>query len=174
MTLRLRQARPRHAKHAHIETFNAEEKALCGEFAHCPQHGGSWMSSPLRSLQSTDAARMLESAITERAVHPNRANSQLVLQAAEMLVSAKVSTVAAAAGVSERHLRRVFREAVGVSPKEFAKLVRFDRAIGAAHEDVRASKTFWRLDPKQGGQGRLPVIGLYSADANDPRCRGPC
>jgi transcriptional regulator GlxA family with amidase domain len=50
-----------------------------------------------------------------------------------------VSTVAAELGLSERHLRRLFREAVGVSPKEFAKLVRFDRAISAAHEDVRAN-----------------------------------
>jgi len=82
---------------------------------------------------------MLESAITERAADTNRANAQLALRAAERLVSANVSTVAADLGVSERHLRRVFRDAVGVSPKEFAKLVRFDRAISAAHADVRAS-----------------------------------
>jgi AraC-like DNA-binding protein len=94
----------------------------------------------LATARSTiDAARMLESAITERAADTNRTNSRLVLQAAERLASANVSTVAADLGVSERHLRRIFRDAVGVSPKEFAKLIRFDRAISAAHEDVRAS-----------------------------------
>lgn len=41
--------------------------------------------------------------------------------------------------MSERHLRRVFREAVGVSPKQFARLVRFERAVSAAHGDIRAS-----------------------------------
>ncbi|MEZ0470658.1 helix-turn-helix domain-containing protein [Luteimonas salinilitoris] len=47
--------------------------------------------------------------------------------------------VAGGLGVSERHLRRVFREAVGVSPKAFAKLTRFHRALTAAREDGGAS-----------------------------------
>jgi AraC-like DNA-binding protein len=94
----------------------------------------------LATARSTiDAARMLESAITERAVDTKRANCALVFEAAQRLASDNVSAVAGALGVSERHLRRVFREAVGVSPKEFAKLVRFDRAVSVAHEDVRAS-----------------------------------
>ena len=42
--------------------------------------------------------------------------------------------VASDLGVSERHLRRVFREAVGVSPKTFAKLTRFHRALNSARE----------------------------------------
>lgn len=94
----------------------------------------------LATARSTiDAARMLESALTERAVDTNSANRGLVFEAAQRLASDNVSAVAGALGVSERHLRRVFREAVGVSPKEFAKLVRFDRALSAAREDVRAS-----------------------------------
>jgi AraC-like DNA-binding protein len=39
-------------------------------------------------------------------------------------------------GVSERHLRRVFRETVGVSPKAFAKITRFRRAVCAARDDA--------------------------------------
>ena len=42
-------------------------------------------------------------------------------------------------GVSERHLRRVFRDAVGVSPKAFARLTRFRHAVRAARERTPAS-----------------------------------
>jgi AraC-like DNA-binding protein len=57
----------------------------------------------------------------------------------DRLTSANVSAVAVDLGVSERHLRRVFRETVGVSPKAFAKLKRFHRALRVAREDGRAS-----------------------------------
>ena len=46
--------------------------------------------------------------------------------------------VASGLGVSERHLRRVFHETVGVSPKAFAKLTRFHRALRAARDDAHA------------------------------------
>jgi AraC-like DNA-binding protein len=96
----------------------------------------------LAAARSTgEAAGVLESALNERAAtaEANPANSRFVLEVAERLASANVSSVAGALGVSERHLRRVFREAVGVSPKEFSKLIRFDRAISAAQEDVGVS-----------------------------------
>jgi AraC-like DNA-binding protein len=67
------------------------------------------------------------------------ARAQLALHAAERLTGDHVSAVAAALGVSERHLRRVFRETVGLSPKAFAKLTRFHRALRAAREDGHAS-----------------------------------
>jgi AraC-like DNA-binding protein len=41
--------------------------------------------------------------------------------------------------VSERHLRRVFREVVGLSPKMFFKLVRFERALKAAKASCDSS-----------------------------------
>jgi AraC-like DNA-binding protein len=82
---------------------------------------------------TSEAAEVLESAIAARAV--TSGSNRLVLEAAERLTSAGVNIVATDLGVSERHLRRVFREAVGVSPKEFARLVRFNRALRAAHED---------------------------------------
>jgi AraC-like DNA-binding protein len=82
---------------------------------------------------TSEAAEVLESAIASRAMISG--SNRLVLEAAERLASAGVNIVATDLGVSERHLRRVFREAVGVSPKDFARLVRFDRALRAAHED---------------------------------------
>ncbi|WP_454828417.1 helix-turn-helix domain-containing protein [Pseudoxanthomonas wuyuanensis] len=81
------------------------------------------------------AAAILENAIAERIAMAGRPDphAQLAFHAAARLASANVSTVAGDLGVSERHLRRVFREATGVSPKAFAKLTRFHRALDAAH-----------------------------------------
>lgn len=91
--------------------------------------------------ETVDAATILESAIAERLALGDRrhARVELALAAADGLASANVNVVAADLGVSERHLRRVFRETVGVSPKAFAKLTRFRRALGAARENARAS-----------------------------------
>jgi AraC-like DNA-binding protein len=96
----------------------------------------------LATARSTiEAARMLESSITVRAadVDQTSANSRLAKEAAARLASANVSTVADDLGVSERHLRRVFSESVGVGPKAYAKLVRFHRALRAARDDSAAS-----------------------------------
>jgi AraC-like DNA-binding protein len=90
---------------------------------------------------TVDAAAILESAIAERlaaADEGRHAHARLALAAAERLASANVNAVAADLGVSERHLRRVFRETIGVSPKAFAKLTRFHRALGAARQDAHA------------------------------------
>jgi AraC-like DNA-binding protein len=87
------------------------------------------------------AVAIVETAIAERVslAHARGARPQLALEAADRLASANVSEVADHLGVSERHLRRVFREAVGVSPKAFARLRRFQRAVRAAREDGAAS-----------------------------------
>jgi AraC-like DNA-binding protein len=90
---------------------------------------------------TVEAALVLETAIAERLAITNgrRPGTQLALDAAHRLTSASVSAVAVDLGVSERHLRRVFREAFGVSPKAFAKLARFHRALRAAREDGHSS-----------------------------------
>ncbi len=90
---------------------------------------------------TVDAAEILEAAINERLAMADEglARSQLALDAADRLTRATVNAVAVDLGVSERHLRRVFREAVGVSPKAFAKITRFRRALRAAREDGHAS-----------------------------------
>ena len=86
---------------------------------------------------SVAAAAVLESAIAERVATTAAVRSSgadLALGAAARLTSASVNAVAAGLGVSERHLLRVFRETVGVSPKAFARLARFRRAVRAATE----------------------------------------
>lgn len=82
------------------------------------------------------AAAILEGAIVERhaAGRAGSGHSALALRAAERLAVASVNEVAAELGVSERHLRRVFLHTIGVGPKQFAKLVRFHRALGNARD----------------------------------------
>ena len=93
------------------------------------------------ACDSIDAARILENAIGERLSRASgcRAPARLALDAADRLTSASVNDVASDLGVSERHLRRVFRETFGVNPKAFAKLSRFHRALSAAREDGHAT-----------------------------------
>jgi AraC-like DNA-binding protein len=88
-----------------------------------------------------EAAAILESAIAERLAIAGgrRARARLALDAAVKLTSANVNAVALDLGVSERHLRRVFRETIGVSPKAFANLTRFHRALRAVREDAHAN-----------------------------------
>ncbi|HEY2514924.1 MAG TPA: AraC family transcriptional regulator [Polyangiaceae bacterium] len=88
-----------------------------------------------------EAAAALEQAIVGRlaSAEGRSARTQLALDAADRLTRARVNAVAGDLGVSERHLRRAFHEAVGVSPKAFARLTRFRRALDAATSDRRAS-----------------------------------
>ena len=90
---------------------------------------------------TNEAVDIIEDAIAERLAFAEARDAEvpLALEAATSLVSAKVSSVAAGLGVSERHLRRVFREAVGMSPKQFARLARFRHAVRTAREDSRLS-----------------------------------
>lgn len=87
-----------------------------------------------------EAALILERVIAERLSLENvrRDHSSLACEAAMRLPNANVSEVAADLGMSERHFRRVFLETVGVSPKTFARLVRFARATDLARTSGRA------------------------------------
>ena len=87
-----------------------------------------------RAKDSNEAAQILERAVAERFAHTveRRAGARLALDAAARLTHSHVNAVALELGVSERHLRRVFNETVGVSPKLFAQLSRFRRALRAA------------------------------------------
>jgi AraC-like DNA-binding protein len=89
-----------------------------------------------------DAAAIVESAIGGRLARVDAAragpHAGLALEAAARLARTSVNAVAAELGVSERHLRRVFHDVIGVSPKAFAKLARFHRALTAARANRAA------------------------------------
>lgn len=82
---------------------------------------------------TVEAAAILEKAIVERATAGRaiRPHTSLVLEAAKLLEgsSSSVGTVAERLGTSERHLRRLFQETLGIGPKAYAKLTRFHRAL---------------------------------------------
>jgi AraC-like DNA-binding protein len=89
---------------------------------------------------TVEAAAVVESASAERLANAGTsAFSPLAVRATACLTSNSVSAVAAELGMSERQFRRVFREAVGMSPKAFAKLARFRRALTASQHDREAS-----------------------------------
>lgn len=101
-----------------------------------------WGEAATRSLAQrlVDAPDLAAAAaILERTLAARRpdsiggeAHARLALAAAPLLAESRVGEVAATLGVSERTLRRAFREAVGMGPKDFAKLARFQRALGVA------------------------------------------
>jgi AraC-like DNA-binding protein len=132
-----------------------------------------WGTAPARRLfDRLDAARdtqhaaaILDRAIADRAAIAQRhdAHTELVLDAADRLTSANVIAVAFALGISERHLRRVFRETVGVGPKTFAKITRFRRAVSAARE---ASQPSWaRIAATTGYYDQAHLITEFRAIA---------
>jgi AraC-like DNA-binding protein len=88
-----------------------------------------------------EAASTLERAIGERVTRwsGRDAGEQLAVTAAPRLARARVGVVAAELGVSERHLRRVFQETVGLSPKTYARIARFHHAIRMVRRDETVS-----------------------------------
>jgi AraC-like DNA-binding protein len=93
------------------------------------------------ATNAADAAAVLERAIAAR-LSPGDAPQRpscVVTTAAESLLTSSVSQVAASLGLSERHLRRIFLDTVGLGPKTVARLMRFSRATDLALENTDAS-----------------------------------
>jgi AraC-like DNA-binding protein len=94
-----------------------------------------WLSAAMRRAQEAESAEAsiacLEDALLRRL--PVRARRDPRVGAALALIEeaggdVRVETVAVQAGAGRRHLERLFREEVGVGPKVFARLVRFQAA----------------------------------------------
>lgn len=85
-------------------------------------------TTPATAAAALERAFARELDRTSGATHGLR----LVTRAAERLVTASVAEVADGLGVSERHLRRLFHDTFGLTPKAFARLERFRRALHAA------------------------------------------
>jgi AraC-like DNA-binding protein len=131
---------------AHVAVLGASASEIAGRIVALEDLWGEAAAQRLydRLAGARDmlaAAAILEHAISERlAVAPAPSvGTQLALDCAAMLAHANVNTVAAELGISERHLRRVFHETLGVSPKTFARLTRFHRALAAARASQRGS-----------------------------------
>jgi AraC-like DNA-binding protein len=79
------------------------------------------------------AARILAEALSMRCMPARAAPRQRLVQAAlARLEHQDVAGVACSLGVSPRHLRRIFQDEVGLSPKSYSRLCRFDHAWRSA------------------------------------------
>lgn len=111
------------------------------------------------------ASAVLAEAVRDRfaRVSRDRARERWVEHAASRLDTANVRTVASELQMSERHFRRLFRDAVGLSPKTFARLGRFRRAMSAA---AATSSTAWaRLAAEAGYYDQAHLIAECRAIA---------
>jgi AraC-like DNA-binding protein len=94
---------------------------------------------------------------TQRSSEP--ASARLARRAARLLESgeARVERVAEQLGITPRHLRRAFRENVGVGPKEYARTVRLKRAVRLA-----ASSNDWsHIAAEAGYYDQAHLIGDF-------------
>ncbi len=78
--------------------------------------------------------RVLDEALCEQASARERRNH--VRQALRLLRSLGVRETADELGISERRLHLVFSEDVGLSPKQWSRVQRFQRAVRALHNGV--------------------------------------
>jgi AraC-like DNA-binding protein len=113
----------------------------------CPQHVYAdaipdaealempWLTAAMRRAQEAESAQAaiacLEEALLRRV--PGRLRHDPRVRAALAAIERsegdiRVETAAAHAGSGRRHLERLFREEVGIGPKVFARLVRFQAA----------------------------------------------
>ena len=92
---------------------------------------------------------IIEIALTRRLLAKERANTSAIA-AAGMIVKAvggvSIRSVAQAVGVSERTLEREFKSKIGVSPKLFARIIRFQTLLKAVESDDSTSLLDHALD----------------------------
>jgi AraC-like DNA-binding protein len=95
-----------------------------------------------RLLESRDAGQRLavleeelRLAWTGRGLHPAVAYALRQFQATPSLV--RVGGVAKASGLSQKRLGERFQREVGISPKRYCRLLRFQQAVGQAHGAAR-------------------------------------
>lgn len=128
------------------QVFGVPASELAGRIAPLESLWGDAATHALRErlAQAGDVAQataLLDDAVARRidAAVPCDGRMRVVAEAARQLPNASVRAVADGLGLSERHLRRLFQQAVGMSPKRFERIARFDRAIRAARENAGAT-----------------------------------
>ena len=90
------------------------------------------MRERLRDLAPEVALQVLDETLCEQA--SGRERRSHVLQALRLLRSLSVRETASTLGISERRLLTIFSEDVGLSPKQWTRVRRFQRALRALHQ----------------------------------------
>ncbi|MET0387109.1 MAG: helix-turn-helix transcriptional regulator, partial [Polyangiales bacterium] len=104
---------------------------------------------PARVLDAVNAS--LQRALSREGVY-DPASARGVRRALAVIAAApslpRVTALAAEVGMSERQLRRGFDHVVGLSPKQYLRVVRFRRALKAARQ---AAQPQWAAIAEQAG-----------------------
>lgn len=122
-----------------------------------------------RMPDDAEATSALEHALADRyASSPPGATCSFVQHAAERLAFASVGEVSRQLGVSERHMRRMFQQSTGLSPKTFARLKRFDRAVRQALDESRTNWSGLAIDAGYYDQAHL-IADFHAIAGMTPR-----
>lgn len=108
------------------------------------------------ALTHRERFQILERALALRAVEAREARPvvQFALRALAR-PDASVRELVASTGLSHRHFTNVFRDEVGMTPKLFARIRRFQRAIALASERSRPNFAALAAECGYGDQGHL-------------------
>ena len=125
---------------------------------------GARLAEDLAELDEVERVERLESALLERIHRARPARSAVDVAGLARWACAEpnlmtVSRLADAAGVSRRHLSRVFRQVVGVSPKRYCRLARFH--AGLAYAGAGAGVKWARLAPELGYADQSHMIAEF-------------
>jgi len=97
-----------------------------------------------------------------------RAASPLLQVALEQLQTSSVTQAARSLGVSERQLRRILHEALGIGPKTFSRLMRFEHAVRAAQAAREINWSNIAVDAGYYDQAHL-IADFHAIAGNTPR-----
>jgi AraC-like DNA-binding protein len=91
-------------------------------------------ASPIRELPGLDLGRLADDpvGVLTAALEDRPVDDELVATAAELLADANVAVTARRLHVSERRLRDLFADGVGLSPKHFARIGRVRSVLATA------------------------------------------
>ena len=116
------------------------------------------------------AGALLEAAVVARASRQQTIDAApaFLHAALERLQAGSVATVARELGVSERQLRRVLHDALGLSPKTYARLKRFGQAVHAAQSTPDATWSTIAADAGYYDQAHL-IADFHAIAGSTPR-----
>jgi AraC-like DNA-binding protein len=105
-----------------------------------------------KARSAWDAAALLEAAVAARLPHAQRPDA-LIAEAVRRLLpwgTHEVITLTSSLSISERQLRRRFRDAIGLAPKEVQRVLRFQGFLALAHDRPPAERALARLAAEAG------------------------
>jgi AraC-like DNA-binding protein len=118
-----------------------------------------------RAHSALDAANDLQRFLTRLVARQRRpAHPTAVLASGRILRAAgnvRIGALAAEASISERHLERVFLSEIGVTPKEFASLCRFDWVV----RNAARGKSWADLAAEAGYSDQAHLIRSFASRA---------